>query len=71
MTIQEDFDKMFKLYWYDMKPLHRRLCDSQQDEKEVCALFFETLNQFGMLDKTYPIKKLRIIKPKVERKGDD
>lgn len=53
-SIKADFNKMFDLYWYQKKALHRRLCDSMDAEREVCALFFETLNDYGILDKVYP-----------------
>ena len=53
-----DFMKAWNYYWYKKKPFHRRLCDSMEDEADVCALFFETLNELGMLDECYPIGKV-------------
>jgi hypothetical protein len=57
--MKKDFQKAFVLYWYHKKPIHRRLIDSMSDEEKVCALFFETLNEHGMLDKLYPINKIK------------
>lgn len=51
--LREDFNKAWMHYWYHKKSLSRRLQDSMDDEQEVCALFMETLNDLGMLDKAY------------------
>ena len=59
MDPKKDFEKAFDHYWYKKKPFNKRIRDSMEDEEEICALFFETLNEIGMLDKCYPIQEVK------------
>lgn len=57
--VQKAFNLAWNKYWYEKKSFSDKLCDDMNEEHTICAKFMESLNELGLLDKAYIMKKIR------------